>query len=387
MKKKIFISALMIMLLLCVCMLGGCSGNTATIDLKDYVSVSFTGYNGDGKANVKIDYEAMLPLIKGNDEFTAIAVTDNFEAAMVANNGKLSNGDTINVKINYSEQMMKNAKVNVKNPELTFSVSGLKDKEKLDVFAKVTFEVSGASPECTVAVKYNDKPSYGMFELKNELGENVKENSDGTFDGKFKNGEKLTVKIADKTLENLLAEYEISETSKEFTVQSDSKYILTASDFTDEIRKQLDKAAEDFLNEKINALLNDSDRAARINLLSAISGMNSGTLYAGGTWKMTIQPAKFNSAYVGVGDVSGSWGSTLKDQKSVYYFYDAEVSYYIKHFFDELEDTVNCALMVRIDDPKITPEGLIYSKMSFNSAKDFKAAYDSTITSKFEKLP
>lgn len=386
MKRKLFITALMAMLLMCVSALGGCSGSTVTIDLKDYVSVRFEGFNGSGTAKVDIDSDAMLPLIKSNDEFTAYTVADNFSAAIVENNGKLSNGDTISVKVNYSEQMMKNAKITVKNPELTFPVTGLKEKEKLDVFANVDFETVGTSPECSVTVKYNGNRSDIKFEIKTELSEAIDLSSlGGTYGGQFKNGEKVTVKIADNSLEKLCEEYEITETAREYTVQSDSKYILTATDLTNENKNELDKIAEDFLNGKTEAILNNSDRDARLDLLSAVSGVNKGALYAGGTFQITLQPAALNSAYVGLRETT-SFGTTQQD-KCIYYIYEAEIEYYIKQLASIYEDKTTCALVVQIDDPKITPDGVSYSKISFSAAKDFNSAYNARITSKFEKLP
>lgn len=386
MKRKLFITALTAMLLMCVCALGGCSGSTVTIDLKDYVSVRFEGFNGSGTAKVDIDSDAMLPLIKSNDEFTAYTVADNFSAAIVENNGKLSNGDTISVKVNYSEQMMKNAKITVKNPDLTFPVTGLKEKEKLDVFANVEFETVGTSPECSVTVKYNGNRSDIKFEIKTELGETIDLSSlGGTYGGQFKNGEKVTVKIADNSLEKLREEYEITDTVREYTIQSDSKYILTATDLTNEDKNELDKIAEDFLNGKTEAILNNSDHDARLDLLSAVSGVNKGALYAGGTFQITLQPAALNSAYVGLRETT-SFGTTQQD-KCIYYIYEAEIEYYIKQLASIYEDKTTCALIVQIDDPKITPDGVSYSKISFSAAKDFNSAYNARITFKFEKLP
>ena len=100
-----------------------------------------------------------------------------------------------------------------------------------------------------------------------------------------------------------------------------------------------------------------------------------------------LEIKQFNSAYVGAGEVTGSWGVKKSDQKSIYYIYDAAISYYIKNFNDIYEDETECVLIVRIDDPRTTPEGVMYSGMSFGSAKDFQTAYGSYITSNFEKLP
>ncbi len=382
MKRKVIVSALTALILACVCALSGCSGKTV-IDLTDYVSVDFFGYSGDGSASVFIDRSGMLPLLK--DQSAAEQIANDFSVADIANNGKLSNGDKINVTVKFSEKMMENAKISVQNPTLSFDVSGLKEKEKLDVFAGVEFTSAGTSPECTVSVKYNGGSPYGKLELQTENGEIIKDNFDKRY---FKNDEKITLRISETALEQLRTEYIIEETSRDYTVKTDSSYILTAADLTDEHRKSLDKIAEDLVKEKIDDITNYRDRAAVIKLYSQASGVNEGKLYAGITNRINkLQLEKLNSAYVGVGDVSGSWGSKKSNQKSIYYIFDADFSYYLKDYSTVYEDEVVCALIVRIDDPRITPEGVMYSGLTFGSAKDFQSAYNSYITSKFEKLP
>lgn len=381
MKKTILIPAL-VLLMMCVCTLGGCSSGKAVIDLADYVSVDFSGCNGDGNAKVVIDTNAILPLLE--EQNAPLVAAASFTATDIENNGKLSNGDTISVTVKFSEEMMENAKIDVQNTTLSFTVSGLKEKEKLDVFAGVEFISEGASPECKISVKYNGGPFYEIFDLKTVSGEDISRNY-GTL--QFANGDKIIVAIKDYELEELNAQYLIEETSREYIVQSDSKYLLTATDITSEMRNVLDKSAEDLVNEKVKAVIDDTDRDSRLRLLSQVSGVNLGTMAAGVTNRIDkLEIKQLNSAYVGVGEVSGSWGATNDNQKSIYYIYDANISYYIKNFFDVYEDETECALIVRIDDPKITPEGVMYSNMTFGSAKDFQTAYDTHITSRFEKL-
>lgn len=384
MKRKIVLGAFTALLMMCVCALGGCSGKK-TINLTDYVSVEYTGYSGDGTAQVRIDTDAMLPLL--GDQNSPRTIAESFTAGEVKNNGKLSNGDTISVTVNYNELLMSNAKINVQNPTLTFAVSGLKEKQKLDVFAGVAFGTEGTSPECTVSVTYNSGSPYGTLEMQLENGEILQSGFD---ERHFKNGEKVTLRVSDKALERLGAEYIIEETSREYTVQTDSKYILAADDLTPENRKDLDKLAEDFLKDKIEGILqnSESEKSERLTLLSHMTGVSELNLSTFGQKRIDkLETEKLNSAYAGIGEVAGSWGVTKKDQKSVYFFYDAEIAYYYKDLSDIREGDTSCALIVRIDDPRITPEGVMYSNMTFLSAKDIQSAYNKYITSSFEKLP
>lgn len=383
MKRRLILGAFVVLMLMCVCALGGCSGKK-TINLADYVSVGYSGYSGDGTAYVEIDSNAMLPLL--GDNVSAKAIAESFEAGEIKNDGKLSNGDTITVTVNYNTLLMDNAKINVQNPTLTFTVSGLKEKQKLDVFKGVEFGAEGVSPECTVNVIYNDGSPYGTLEMQLENGEIIKS---GFSNCNFKNGEKVILRVSDEALEKLRKEYIIEETSREYVVEVDSSYILAAADLTSEARQQLDKIAEDFLDEKIEAVTEYTDKDARLRLLSNVSGVGLGTLYAGVKSSVReLSATGLGGAYIGVGSVSGSWGATVDNQKSIYYIYDADFSYLLKVSpLTTIEDETTCALIVRIDDPKITPEGVMYSKITFASAKDFESAYNSYITSSFEKLP
>lgn len=385
MKKRLIRGAFAALAVLCLCVLSGCSAKR-TIDLADYVSVEFTGYNGDGSANVSIDRSAMLPLL--DKQISPATITDSFEAGGIQNNGKLSNGDVIGVTINYNELLMDNAKVKVKNPTLSFTVEGLKEKQKLDVFAAVEFGTEGVSPECKINVQYGGDLPYGnlgLFEIVLENGEVT----DVYTDRKFKNGEKLTLRLTEDAIEQLGREYKIEETSREYTVEADSAYILTAADLSAENRKALDKIAEDFLNEKIEGILQntESEKYERLTLLSHMTGVSELNLSTFGQKRIDkLETEKLNSAYAGIGEVAGNWGVTKKDQKSVYFFYDAEIAYYYKDLSDIREGDTSCALIVRIDDPRITPEGVMYSNMTFLSAKDIQSAYNRYITSSFEKL-
>lgn len=381
MKKAFFIPALML-LLICVCALGGCSSGKAVIDLADYVSVEFTGSNGDGTANVFVDTNAMLPLLEEHN--TSLVAAASFTAEKIENNGKLSNGDTVSVTVKFSEKMMENAKIDVRNITQSFTVSGLKEKEKLEVFAGVEFISEGISPECTFKINYSGGPFYDFFNLKTPSGEDISRTY-GTL--RFADGDKIILELNDYKLEELSAQYLIEETSREYTVQSDSKYLLTAADITSEMREILDKSAEELANEKVNAVIDGTDRDARLRLLSQVSGVGIGTMAAGVQNRIDkLEIKQLNSAYVGVGDIPGSWGSTKSNQKVIYYIFDANISYYIKDYSKIYEEETECALVVRIDNPRTTPEGVMYSAITFGTSKDFQTFYNLRITSKFEKL-
>ena len=58
------ILTLILMSIICVFLFAGC-GNKS--DAMDYVSVSFTGYNGNGKVDLNVDFNAMIEAIIGKE--------------------------------------------------------------------------------------------------------------------------------------------------------------------------------------------------------------------------------------------------------------------------------------------------------------------------------
>lgn len=155
-----------------------------------------------------------------------------------------------------------------------------------------------------------------LLKIENENGDVIEStlgSADGAFklgelNGVFKNGDKLTLTITDKALEGFKEFEVIGEKSKEYTVNSDSKYILSAADLTDDARKELDKIAEEYLNSQINEMSTDT----RDLIVSAATGLNIGALKAGKSQRIDDLKVKgLNSAYVGIGEIT-DWGVKKK---------------------------------------------------------------------------
>lgn len=378
--KKLFVSILAAIFMLGLCTLVGCSGKKL-INLKDYVTVEFKGYNGSGIAEPIINYDAIAALFKGEN---AVYVSDSFESGNINNNGKLSNGDTVAIKINYNEMLVKNSNAKVTNSELLVTVSGLKEKEKLNLAGKVALKADGISPECTVSIVALDNMHGAEFTIKTESDVEIDKNALYTM--KFRDGEKLILTLTDKSAEQLSKQYIIENKTVELTVNCDSKYILAVSDLTADDRKTLDKTAEDFVNEKVKAALagGNEGKDPLNRAISAASGLNVGTLYAGKSQRLDkLEIKQFNSAYVGLADVS-NWG-VIHQEKRAYYFYDADIKYYAKDFFDVYDEDTSIILVVKIQEPRITPEGIKYTDISFDAVKNIDAA-KKYISGKMEKL-
>lgn len=221
------ILTLILMSIICVFLFAGCGNKT---DAMDYVSVNFTGYNGNGKADLNVDFDAMIESIIGEEpagdsyeEFRKwmneyLLYDEGIEVSCDPRDG-LSNGDTVTVKFSLSETAAKK----VIGGEKKFTVSGLPEIETVDMFKDVSLRYEGIVGDFTVV--HLDKLSDSQ--ILQDCNFNVEPQAD------VKNGDVITVTITNTdTLEekHLCAPAEISKT---FTVSGLDEY-LTDSDLLPE---------------------------------------------------------------------------------------------------------------------------------------------------------
>lgn len=218
-----------LMLTICVFLLAGCGGKT---DAMEYVSVTFTGYEGNGKVDLVVDYDAIIESIIGAEpdgdsyeEFSEwmndyLIYDEGIEVSCSPKEG-LSNGDTVTVTVSLSETVAKK----VTGESKKFTVSGLPEIETVDIFKDISLRYEGIVGEYTMV--HLDKLSDSQiiqdchFDIEPESG--------------IENGDVVTVTI---TNTDVLAEKHLctpAETSKTFTVSGLDEY-LTDSDLLPEDR-------------------------------------------------------------------------------------------------------------------------------------------------------
>lgn len=174
-KRKFFAACFAVMA--CAFLLCGCSGNFGkkTINLDNYVDVTFSGYNGYGVATVTLDVDAINEdygdKITVNadswyytDDSTVGEVINDWVGLSASNNSNLSNGDTVtlnwDVSSSYIEQYID---CELKYNEKEYVVEGLEDIETVDVFEGISVTYSGYSPVGSVKISGNDYSSHGTF--------------------------------------------------------------------------------------------------------------------------------------------------------------------------------------------------------------------------------
>lgn len=367
MKKTFWV---LLALLTCVFALGGCSGTKATIDFEKCVSVSFSGFNGEGSAVINPDAGYVLSLLGDLNSLTATQLVASFTFADIENNGKLSNGDVVNVKVNTNAELLKSAKVAVKNTELSFTVSGLEEKPKADVFKDVSLKVTGSSPYCKVSVEYTGDLPISSYSFE------ISTNQDGQKN--YKDGDAVKVVLNENDAKMLSQNYVISETEKEYTVKADSVLILTVDDLTAERKTKLDEVVQKNLDEQIQKILNNTG-AASSKIMSNITNYDAISVESSGKGIQSIDNVQLNSAYIGT-TVEKELFST-KEKHYIYYFYDADFTHNYKS-----EETVHAILLLRFTDPAETNGEITFSNVETGARKDIDTVLNTFISDSFSKL-
>ena len=155
-------------------LLAGC-GETAA-NLEEYVGVKFSGMDGEGKAAVELDKDALYAVLGGKDYTDGNAdkkqkALDRAETAMdsvafkLDQSEGLSNGDKVTVTISYNNELAKASKVQFSGKTKTFTVSGLKEYETLDAFDASVFNVE----QNGIVLKFSGFAPNASLEIKNQL--------------------------------------------------------------------------------------------------------------------------------------------------------------------------------------------------------------------------
>ena len=218
--RKILTTVLMIVL--CVFLLTGCGSKT---DAMEYVSVSFTGYNGNGDVDLNVDYDAMIEAVIGEEPdgdsyekfsewMNEYLIYDEGIKVTCSPREGLSNGDTVTVTVSLSETAAKK----VTGESKKFTVSGLPEIETVDIFKDVSLRYEGIVGEYTMV--HLDKLSDNQ--ILQDCRFNIEPQSN------IKNGDVVTVTI---TNVDALAEKHLcapAETSRAFTVSGLDEYLTDA---------------------------------------------------------------------------------------------------------------------------------------------------------------
>lgn len=231
-----------------------------TVDLADYVTYTYSGYNTRGTVDVQINDEMtstlMQRLVKDYDE--ALVHPRKCEpedynsfynslSVKVDTPQFLSNGSKFKYTVNYNEELAQKLKLKVKNNEREVMVNGLVTAAVIPydtLFEGISFEFTGISPTITATMNNNTVNPY-LTDV-----EYVIENQQET----YSEGDVIRVRAffdEKQCLEkHFVIDTPLADCYKDFTIQSNSHYIRSAAELPRDIIDRAVSAANNAFNTK-----------------------------------------------------------------------------------------------------------------------------------------
>lgn len=230
------------------------SNMSKRINVNDYITVKFDGYNTVGTASCDFDEEGFMKAVLNKNGIKMDKLSDltgkNLEKAQkllrkvdnysdidydLDKKSDLSNGNKVKLTIDIDENISKALGVKLIGKTKEYTVSDLKEAQTIDPFEYVTVTYSGISPNATVSIKINDDAdSYiKTMHFQADKTQNIAV------------GDKITVSV--KTEEATAAKhgYILSETSKEYECSKADQYITDITKISEDKLKSIQKEATD----------------------------------------------------------------------------------------------------------------------------------------------
>lgn len=197
------------------------------IDLNKLATVSFTGYNTCGTANVDL---------KTDSNYPSFCRSITYE---LSQNGDLKNGDEITLDFEYDKDLAKKYKLYVKEKEEHITVSGLPEAKEVsleELFQNCKVSYEGIAPEITIQLENTATDDYlktVTYELQTESKS-------------YQLGDVFTVIANFDTEEAVCRGYAIEEGAggynKEYTITGLDAYLEEVSEISKEQIEELDTA-------------------------------------------------------------------------------------------------------------------------------------------------
>lgn len=282
--KKIIAVVLAISSLLALC---SCSAGREKVDLKDFITIEFSKYNGYGTVSIDVDEDGIENLINyekaekfyaeltedSREASLALAFmdegTDMFSVELAENYENLSNGDKVKVVVKSEleqygcdiKDVAKGLGIKFKDTEITYKVEGLVDAKTLDVFEGIEDCIKFVNPadEEKTVISGNamakivipadfERNVDGMYLVRGDYSNTLKVvynnqrlaeisfSVEGTNTG-LSSGEKITV-VASGASSLEQYDYLLEEYTKEYTVPQLAERLSSKSQLTaDKISK------------------------------------------------------------------------------------------------------------------------------------------------------
>lgn len=161
--KNLKCAGLCIFTLSLIILLNGCGLFQTKITLEDYIVYEYEGVDGYAgltayvnTEQISADYNEKIDIEKTGAFNELIAGLD----IEISKSENLCNGDEITIRVNYDEELCKEAGVRLKNTSVKVTITGLEEGELLDLFADITVKVSGTAPLAVASLENNSSNGF-----------------------------------------------------------------------------------------------------------------------------------------------------------------------------------------------------------------------------------
>lgn len=223
--------------------------DTSTINLNRYVTFNTSGYDGYGKIEVYIDWEAIEKQSGDKISYTSKAIKEYGEllkhispievlkrgiTVEISKDDNLSNGDEVLYTWKADTGISEYINCKLKCEDGTYIVSNLETPPTFDPFASLEVTFEGASPSGKLKYKY-DGEIFDSYDFSCDKYSHLS------------NGETVTITIDDINVESMLKRYgKIPKTfEKQYVVTGLQEYVSSYSKLSKDFIAKLKKEAED----------------------------------------------------------------------------------------------------------------------------------------------
>lgn len=213
------------------------------VDLTNYTTIEYSGYNGDGYAMVVFDYasfeedvEVILEKKHTQNQNSWWSDTYYVEEAFsysLDSYNDLSNGDEITLTYNINNELIEDYKIELVGKDMVYTVEGLEELTTINPFEGVNVVFSGVDGNISAEVVNNSSNdfvnNYVGFYLDKSYGICV--------------GDEVTVTLNMSNENAAYYGYNFTETEKTFVCSEGDSYVKTLADLDKETIKKMQNFA------------------------------------------------------------------------------------------------------------------------------------------------
>ena len=353
-----------------------------TVNLNECVEVEISGIDGQGKAELDIDYDKMEIMLAEamnidleedveslEDLGTAFEGVEKIEAAeecvefQLKSGENLKNGDKVTVEAIIDEQTAKEYKIKFKFKKVEKKVSGLQEAINItqkELFEDVVVEFIGVAPEAEVQVRNTSKDKV-LSEVEFSVDE---------YNGLDKGDTVVVSAIIPDELEE--QGYVFENTDKEYTVENVDSYVSSFKEIPQEGLQSIMSQAKDMIEGQLKAKEVDSTFIKGDEFISLVN-----------SFETISQPKLEKSYFYALKEGIDSYYE-CKNAMGITYTFD--VTQMGGGMFEKApEDYQGCYILISCQDMILTKEGKLQFDIDTMEFSNGYASFDSFYTDQEKK--